>query len=93
MKLYTNYLEEYKNGLLGYAAIAIIGQSCLGSIAAMYVLKGGTAMPNMIQLFLVIVFCMGYNAAILAQQKPKTSFKMLIASVLFSIVILVANIK
>ncbi|WP_298475473.1 hypothetical protein [uncultured Maribacter sp.] len=92
MKFYNNYLAEYTKGLTGYTAIGIIGQSCLGSIAAMYVLKGGVAISEMTQLFLVIVFCMGYNAAILAQLKPKTSFNLLIASILCSIIILIVNL-
>lgn len=36
MKIHQNYLNEYSQGLMGYAAIAIIGQSCLNSMAAMY---------------------------------------------------------
>ncbi|WP_241244282.1 hypothetical protein [Flagellimonas marinaquae] len=40
-----------------YAAIAIIGQSCLGSAAAMVLLMGGLEMVlKMILLFLVTIF-------------------------------------
>ncbi len=92
MRIYQNYLEEYKKGIIGYSPLAIIGQSCLGSVAAMFILMNGNSMLQMIQLFIVTIMCMFYNAAILSQQKPKISFNLLVASVIFSIVITIFNL-
>lgn len=92
MKLYKNFLKEYKEGLTGYSAIAIIGQSCLGSVAVMFLLITGTSKIEMIQLFFVTVCCMGYNGAVLAQLKAKTSFNILIISVLTSVSVLIINL-
>lgn len=93
MKLYQSYLQEYEKGIIGYAPIAIIGQSCLGSIAAMFILMSGTSFSHMLQLFIVTVSCMFYNGAILSQQKPKISFNVLIISVLVCVFLLIININ
>ena len=68
--------------------LSIILQSCLGSIATLYIVmnKG----PFMIlKLAIVITLTMIYNASILAQLKKDIVFKLLIISVLISILILV----
>ena len=92
MNLYKNYLKEYESGLTGYSTIAIIGQSCLGSVAVMYLLMNGISTFETIQLFLVTIVCMFYNAAIISQQKAKISFNTLIFSIMTSILILIINI-
>ena len=38
MKVYKNLLIEFESGQKGYTAIAIIGQSCIGSVAVMMIL-------------------------------------------------------
>jgi hypothetical protein len=38
LKGYNNLLAEFKREQTGYVAISIIGQSCLGSVAAMALL-------------------------------------------------------
>ncbi|GAA4275626.1 hypothetical protein [Aquimarina mytili] len=92
MKIYQEYLEEYENGIIGYTPLAIIGQSCLGSVAAMFILMNGNSIAQMSQLFIVTIMCMFYNGAILSQQKPKISFNLLIVSVVFSIIITIFNL-
>ncbi len=92
-KIYSSLFQEYRKRYMGYAAIAIIAQSCLGSAAAMVLLMGGTAMIlKMILLFLVTVFCMAYNGAILAQLKPISSFNLLILSLGFNVLIIVGHL-
>ncbi len=92
MKIHQNYLNEYSQGLMGYAAIAIIGQSCLGSIAVMYTLMNGNAFPQMFQLFIITSMCMLYNGAILSQQKAKWSFNLLLISIISSIMFIIINV-
>ena len=92
MKLYQNLLEDFKEMYLGYAALAIILSSCLGSVAAMFVLMKGHGVVNMTELFLVVAVCMGFNATVLAQLKPKWVFNSLILSLVVSTLLIVINL-
>jgi hypothetical protein len=91
MTLYQKTFEDFKRGYLGFATLAIIGQSCLGSAAAMYILKNGNSVLQMFQLALIVIVCMVVNGAILAQQKPKIVFNLIITSVLASVLMIVLN--
>jgi len=91
MSLYVNALEDFKENYLGYIALVVIGQSCLGSAAVMYVLKNGTSLTQMMQLSAVVIICMLVNGAVLSQQKPKIVFNLLLVSVLFSVFFIVLN--
>ena len=91
MKIYDELLTEFKKGQTGYSTIAIIGQSCIGSIAAMLVLKN--EIPVFIKLsalFLVTVFCMAYNGAVLVHLNARTTLNLLITSVVFSLLTIAA---
>lgn len=90
MRLYNQLLNEFKREQTGYSTIAIIGQSCIGSVAAMVVLMHH--MPEAIKLtllFLVTILCMAYNGAVLARLSTKTTFNLLVLSVIFSILTIV----
>lgn len=91
MTRYQKTLEDFKKGYLGFATLAIIGQSCLGSAAAMYVLENGTSLFQMTQLALVVLACMFVNGAVLSQQKPKLVFNLILTSVVNSIVMILLN--
>ncbi|MBR9853451.1 MAG: hypothetical protein GYB37_02580 [Algicola sp.] len=91
--IYQRMFHEFKEKQLGYSTIAIIGQSCLGSGAAMVLLMGETDMLlKMIVLFFVTIFCMAFNGAVLAQLKPMTTFNLLILSVVFSTLVILAHL-
>lgn len=93
LNVYHNLLTEFKKNQIGYSAIAIIGQSCIGSVAAMVLLKNDLpTLTMLILLFLVTIFCMAYNGAVLAQLKPKITFNLLIMSVFFSGMVIIANL-
>lgn len=93
MKIYHNLLSEFKREQTGYASIAIIPQSCIGSIAAMVLLMGNLPIiSKLILLFLVTIFCLAYNGAVLAQLKSKATFNLLILSVVFSCIIIIVNL-
>jgi hypothetical protein len=92
MTLYQKTLEDFQQSYVGFAALVIIGQSCLGGAAAMYILKNGTSLPQMVQLGLVVITCTLVNVGILAQLKPKTVFNMTIFSALLSLFIIVLNV-
>ncbi len=92
-QLYINLLNEFKSKQTGYATIAIIAQSCIGSAAAMLLLMSNLHdLSKMTLLFFVTILCMGYNAAVLAQLKSKTTFNILLVSLLFSCSIIIANL-
>ncbi|WP_430965504.1 hypothetical protein [Spongiimicrobium sp. 2-473A-2-J] len=91
MALYTSSLKAFRKDKWGYATISIIGQSCLGSIAAMFVLINGNGLIQMLQLFLVTVACMLFNAAVLSQRKSELVFKLLLASILTSTLLILLN--
>ena len=74
MILYNKSLENFQQNYIGYVALVVIGQSCLGSAAAMYTLENGTSALQMIQLGLVVSVCVMVNVAILAQLTPKTVY-------------------
>lgn len=93
LALYTNLLEEFKRNRFGYATIAIIGQSCLGSAAAMLLLMSELSdLSKMGLLFFVTIFCMAFNAAVLANLSHRATFNTLIVSVLFSMGVILAMI-
>jgi len=93
MKLYNSLLDEFKKQKMGYASIAIIGQSCIGSVAAMLILMSDASKGMLlIQLFFVTILCMGFNGAVIAQQKTNIIFNLLLISVAFSIFIITINL-
>jgi hypothetical protein len=91
MTLYQKTLQDFQRGFLGFATLAIIGQSCLGGAAAMYILQNGTSFSQMMQLAMVVIACSIVNGSILAQQKPKLVFNLILASVSISIVMIILN--
>lgn len=92
-KLYNSLLAEFKREQTGYATIGIIGQSCLGSVAAMMILMNDINQAvNLFVLFLVTIFCMAYNAAVLAQLKSRITFNLLLVSLTISFGVILANL-
>ncbi|WP_298423441.1 hypothetical protein [uncultured Kordia sp.] len=92
MILYTKYYNEFQDKYTMYIPLTIILQSCIGGIAAMYILMNGLdTVSGLIQLFLCTILTSFYNAAILAQLKEKWVFNMLILSLLINISFIVFN--
>lgn len=90
---YTNVLTEFMKDQTGYASIAIIGQSCLGSAAVMLLLMHEIPMMvKMTFIFLITIFCLAFNAAVLVHLKSKLMFNILIISVLMSSSVIIANL-
>ena len=93
MTLYTAYYNEFQNKYTMYMPLTIAMQSCVGAIAAMYILMNGLdTVSSLLQLFLCVVFTSFYNAAVIAQMKGGIVFKMLIASLLVSTVLIIINV-
>ena len=77
---------------MGYATLAIIGQSCLGSVAVMLLLMNGVEALQMTQLFFVTIVCMSFNGAVLAQLSAKIMLNILLLSVFTSVVVILLNL-
>ena len=91
MTLYNKTLADFNNNFIGFATLIVIGQSCLGSAAAMNVLKNGTSLIQMLQLGVIVLICMLVNTSILAQMKHKVIFNLTILSVIFSVFFIFIN--
>ena len=92
MSFYQKQLSEFTRDFYAGASTGIIVSSCLGSIAAMLILMNGHGLADMIQLGLVVVVCMWFNASVLAQLKSKFVFNSLIVSLLVSSTFILINI-
>lgn len=92
-KIYDKILTEYKSKEFGYATLAILAQSCLGGISAMLILSTNiSAGAKITQLFSVTLLSMGYNGAVLAQLKSRLAFNLLLLSVVFSSIVIIAHL-
>lgn len=91
MKVYTNLLKDFESGYLGFAPITMMVQTCLGSIAVMYLLMDNSQ-TTIIELGLCIFASMGYNATVLGQLSKKAVFNALIVSVLINVIIFLMNV-
>ncbi|MEN2489161.1 hypothetical protein AAYQ05_15290 [Flavobacterium sp. B11] len=91
MTLYQTTFDIFNRNYMGSAAMAVIGQSCLGGAAAMYVLSNGTSIPQMIQLGIIVLACVFANTSILAQMKHKVVFNLIMVSTLLSVFFIFLN--
>lgn len=93
MSLYTKGLEDYKEHLTLYVPLSIIFQSCLGGVAAMFILANSThGTFHFLDLILVTSFAMAYNGALYAEMKPKFLYNLFIATILVHTVFLIINL-
>ena len=91
MSLYQKTLADFNNNFIGFSTLIVIGQSCLGSAAAMNILRNGTSLIQMFQLGVIVLICMFVNCAILAQMKHKVIFNLTILSVISSVSFIIIN--
>ncbi len=88
MSLYNKAFMDFKKNYMLYVPLSIILQSCIGSIAAMYILMSSTTNSfPFFQLTLCVIVTMLYNASILAQINYKIVFNTLILSLLVNILL------
>ena len=92
MTLYTQYYREFQDKYTMYIPLTIILQSCIGGIAAMYILMNGLdTVSSLVQLFICVIITSFYNAAILAQLREKWVFNTLILSLLLNVTFIISN--
>lgn len=81
--------NDYTRGIIGYSAIGMLVSTCVGSVAVMAALMNGNGFLQMFLVFITVAICSAHNAAILTIQKPSLIFKLLIASLVINVAILV----
>jgi len=91
MTLYQKTLADFQENYVGYAALVVIGQSCFGAAAVMYVLENGIGFIQLFQMLVVVLSCMMLNVSILSQQPPKLVFNFMLCSVGLSILLIAIN--
>jgi hypothetical protein len=91
MTLYQTTFENFNKNYIGSATMAVIGQSCLGAAAAMFILSHGTSIGQMLQLGVIVLACILANTSILAQMKHKVVFNFIITSAILSILLIIVN--
>lgn len=84
MTLYKKFSDQFQEMYFSHATAGILASSCQGSVAAMFILESGHGLWQMIQLFVVVVLCMGYNASVLANLKVKIVINLLLGSLFTS---------
>lgn len=90
---YNNMLTEFKKQQMGYAALAILAQSCIASAAVILLLMHQMPIAiKMVFVFVITILCMSFNGAVLAQLKSKITLNLLIISVVFSSAVIIANL-
>ncbi|OBX23152.1 hypothetical protein LX77_00189 [Gelidibacter algens] len=92
MTLYNKGLADFREHLTLYVPLSIIFQSCIGSIAAMFILKNSNPTFHFLDLTLVVIFAMAYNGSLYAQMKPKLIFNLFIATVLIHVTFIIINL-
>lgn len=89
--MYSKLLKDFREMYMAYIPLMIILSSCLGSVAAMYILMQERSSMQVIQLTICVIICMTFNASILAQMKPKFVFNLLIASLTINTLLVLLN--
>lgn len=89
--MYSKLLKDFKQMYMAYIPLMIILSSCLGSVAAMYILMQERSTLQVIELSICVIICMAFNASILAQMKPKFVLNLLIASVFINSILTIVN--
>ncbi|HNQ26811.1 MAG TPA: hypothetical protein PKL92_02720 [Aquaticitalea sp.] len=92
MSIYEKGFEDFRQNYTLYIPLSIILQSCVGSVAAMFILMNSAKTFHFVELSLCVTFAMAYNGAIYGQMKTKWIYNLLIATMLVHIVLIVINL-
>ena len=90
--MYLKSFIYFRSHYLQLIPLTIILQTCIASIAVLYLLMHPPTTGIMIQLAISVYAASFYNGAIIAQLPVKTVYNLLIASILINLVLIVVNI-
>lgn len=88
MSTYTNIRKDFTQNIAGYSSLGIILSTCLGAFAILGALSFGNGLLPMVFVLLSIAVCSAHNAAILTVQKPILIFRLLVASTVVNLAII-----
>ncbi len=86
---FNDQVEKFEASRFGWMAIYITAQSCLGSVACMYILKNNA---SDIMLCICAAITMGCNAVFIAQGSGKLCLLSFYASIIINAVFILLNI-
>jgi hypothetical protein len=89
MSWFTKQADLFENGRLGLMAILITLQSCVGSIACMYILQNGA---GEVPLAVCAALTMGCNAILIAQANAKLCVAALYVSLIINALLIAWNV-
>ncbi|MDC6352109.1 hypothetical protein PP178_11140 [Zeaxanthinibacter sp. PT1] len=89
---YAKLQQDYAKNVIGYSALGIILSTCIGSIAILRLLMGGSGLLEILLIALVVTVCSAHNLAILTVQKPVFIFRLLVLSTVVSILIIATTL-
>jgi len=89
MKWFNKQAAVFEKGRFGMMAILITLQSCVGSIACMYILQNGA---SEVWLAVCAAITMGCNAIMIAQASARLCLAAVYASVLVNTLLVVFNV-
>ncbi|EGV43854.1 hypothetical protein BZARG_2480 [Bizionia argentinensis JUB59] len=91
--LYKEAVDSFNENYILYIPLTIILQSCIASIAAMYILINlGVGPISYFEITLCVILAMGYNGLIYAQIKSNIVFPVLLASLIINILLIAINV-
>lgn len=92
MKLYDKFFHDFRKDYILFIPLSIIFQSCLGSIAAMFILMNSIKTFHFVELTFCVIFAMAYNGAIFAQLKTKWIFNLLLVTLAIDVILILINL-
>ncbi len=90
--LYTRINQDWNENFIGYSALAIILSTCVGSIAIYTTMLQGNDFAQMAKVFFVVAACSAHNASILTVQKPSLVLRLLIISLVVSVITIFSSL-
>lgn len=87
-KWFTKQAENFEKSRLGWMAIYITVQSCIGSIACMYILKNAAGDGMLLSAAIVTMLC---NAVFIAQGSGKLCLFLFYLSIVLNSLFIVIN--
>lgn len=91
METLAHFKNDFVKNVTGYSSLGIILSTCLGSIAVLSVLSQFNGLLPMAFVLLSVSICSIHNAAILTVQKPIVIYRLLMASTLINLAIIVGS--
>ena len=89
--MYHKSFEHFRTHYLQLIPLTIILQTCIASIAVLFLLKKPPTTEIMLQLAIGIYASSFYNGAIIAQLSVKTVYNLLIASIFINLLLIIIH--